>query len=90
MDHFLAAMAAEEEEVFAVTSRTAPIVWCDEGFANVEASNEICFVCKDPFLPQEKVVLDHSHVSGKLSSLLRFSGDKSKELSPNSYTERNN
>lgn len=72
MDHFLSAMAAEEEEVFAVTARTAPIVWSDEGFANVEASNDVCFVCQDPFLPKEKIVLDHSHVSGKLSPLLRF------------------
>ena len=65
MDHFLSAMAAEEEEVFSILSQTAPMTWCDEGMANVEASNDVCFVCTDPFLPNEKVVVDHSHVSGK-------------------------
>lgn len=65
MEHFLSAMAAEEEEVFSIVSQTAPVVWCDEGMANVEASNDICFVCGDPFLPTDRIAVDHSHVSGK-------------------------
>ena len=63
MEHFLSAMASEEEEVFKILSQTAPVVWCDEGLANVEASNESCIWCNDPFLPGDKICLDHSHVS---------------------------
>ena len=65
MDHFLSAMASEEEDVFSIMSQTAPMVWCDEGLANVEASNDICIWCRDPFLPGDKVCLDHSHTSGE-------------------------
>lgn len=72
MDHFLSAMASEEDEVFSILSRTAPIVWCDEGLANVESSNDICFVCQDPFLPGDKICIDHSHVSGKYSFIHSF------------------
>ncbi|MEW8548262.1 MAG: C2H2-type zinc finger protein [Candidatus Thiodiazotropha sp.] len=67
MDHFLSAMASEEEEVSSILSRTAPIVWCDEGLANMETSNDLCFVCQDPFLPGDKICVDHSHVSGEYS-----------------------
>ncbi|MCG7879455.1 MAG: hypothetical protein N0E59_11205 [Candidatus Thiodiazotropha taylori] len=65
MTSFLSAMAAEEQEVFSILAQTAPMTWCDEGLANIEASNDHCFVCLDPFLPGEKVVVDHSHVSGE-------------------------
>ena len=44
MDHFLSAMASEEDEVFSIMSQTAPMIWCDESLANLEASNDICFV----------------------------------------------
>lgn len=64
MSNFLSAMAAEENEVFSILSQTAPMVWCDEGLANMQASNDECFVCGDPFLPNERIVTDHSHVSG--------------------------
>ena len=63
MDHFLAAMASEEEEVFSITSQTAPVVWCDDGLANIEASNTECIHCHEVFLPGDKICLDHSHVS---------------------------
>ena len=63
MDHFLAAMASEEQEIFSILSQTAPVVWCDEGLANIEASNTECVHCHDVFLPGDKVCLDHSHVS---------------------------
>ena len=66
MEHFLSYMMKEEEEVFSIVSQTAPMTWCDEGFANVEASNDICSVCLDPFEPNYRIVLDHSHISGKI------------------------
>lgn len=63
MDHFLSAMVSEEEEVFSIMAETALVVWCNEGLANIEASNDCCIWCKDPFLPGDKICLDHSHVS---------------------------
>ena len=72
MEHFLSAMAAEEEEVFSIVCQTAQVVWCDEGMANVEASNDICFVCGDPFLPTDRIAVDHSHVSGKYETFFSY------------------
>ena len=66
MEHFLSDMMKEEEEVFSIVSQTAPMTWCDEGFANVEASNDICSVCLDLLEPNDRIVLDHSHISGKI------------------------
>ncbi|XP_045187034.2 uncharacterized protein LOC123544936 [Mercenaria mercenaria] len=66
MEHFLADMAAEEAEVFQITERTVPTILCDDGLRNLQSSNDTCFVCKDPFLPGERQVVDHSHVSGKI------------------------
>ena len=62
MNSFLSAMAAEENEVFSIFSQTAPMVWCIEGLANMQASNDECFVCWDPFLPNERTVTDHMSV----------------------------
>lgn len=42
MGRFLSDMAREEDEAFAILSATAPMAWCDEGLANMEASNVNC------------------------------------------------
>ncbi|XP_053374127.1 uncharacterized protein LOC128546803 [Mercenaria mercenaria] len=66
MEHFLADMAAEEAAVFHILEQTYPTTVCNEGLDNMEATNDVCFVCRDPFLPGERIVVDHSHVSGKI------------------------
>ena len=65
MSHFLEAMKKEEEYIFDIYHRhVAPMTLDDEGLRKMEASNDVCFVCKDPFLPGERIAVDHSHVSG--------------------------
>ena len=65
MAHFLDAMQKEEDDVGAIIQQPVPVTIDDEGLRNIQNSNDICFVCKDPFLPGERIAIDHSHVSGK-------------------------
>lgn len=61
---FMEYMDEEETKVFEILSNPEPMVWCDRGLQNMENSNEACYICDEPFLPQQKVCIDHSHVTG--------------------------
>ncbi|MES9884135.1 MAG: C2H2-type zinc finger protein [Sedimenticola sp.] len=70
MRHFLNAMADEEKKVFDIVSHAVPPVLCEDGVENLAASADVCFVCREPFLPNERIAEDHSHVSGAF--LIKF------------------
>lgn len=62
MEHFLADMAKDEEEVFDILKTQVPIIVCDEGLRNLEVSNDACYICMEPFLPEDIRVTGEFHV----------------------------
>lgn len=64
MEMFMNNMAEEEGKVFEILSNPQPMIWCDRGLSNIEASNDACYICDKQFLPGQKVCIDHSHVTG--------------------------
>ena len=64
MSTFLKCMDEEQEKISSILSQTVPTGVCDTGVQNLMKSNDACWSCSTPFVPGEKVCVDHDHMTG--------------------------
>ena len=82
MLHFLDCMEQEQRDVVNILSHVQPATLCPTGVQNLANSKEACHICEQPFLPGDKKVSDHDHMSSVIrgyahsSCNLRFTESK--------------